>query len=130
IHPSSDPRSDKNRDLAPREIADVLRALSVPTDKPLLVQIGAFTAAEDPLGVVNAYRMVRKHHDARLVLAGTSAGEPDSLEILRELRDTAQGDGDILVRQLPPHAPLQINALQPPATSVLPKSLRGTISLR
>jgi len=129
IHPSIDPLSDKNRDLAPREIADVLRALSVPTDKPLLVQIGAFTAAEDPLGVVNAYRMVKKHHDARLVLAGTSAGEPDSLEILRELRETAHGDADILIRELPPDASLQINALQRAATIVLQKSVRESFGI-
>jgi trehalose synthase len=129
IHPSIDPLSDKNRDLAPREIADVLRALSVPTDKPLLVQIGAFTAAEDPLGVVNAYRMVKKHHDARLVLAGTSAGEPDSLAILRELRETAHGDADILIRELPPDASLQINALQRAATIVLQKSVRESFGI-
>jgi trehalose synthase len=129
IHPSIDPLSDKNRDLAPREIADVLRGLSVPTDKPLLVQIGAFTAAEDPLGVVNAYRMVKKHHDARLVLAGTSAGEPDSLEILRELRETAHGDADILIRELPPDASLLINALQRAATIVLQKSVRESFGI-
>jgi trehalose synthase len=129
IHPSIDPLSDKNRDLAPREIADVLRGLSVPTDKPLLVQIGAFTAAEDPLGVVNAYRMVKKHHDVRLVLAGTSAGEPDSLEILRELRETAHRDADVLIRELPPDASLQINALQRAATIVLQKSVRESFGL-
>src|SRR5207237_6721277 len=58
IHPSIDPLSEKNRELPPREVAGVLRALAVPQDRPLLVQIGAFTAAEDPLGVVNAYRLV------------------------------------------------------------------------
>jgi trehalose synthase len=129
IHPSIDPLSEKNRDLAPREIASVLRALSVPTDKPLLVQIGAFTSAEDPLGVVNAYRMVKKHHDVRLVLAGTSAGEQDSVEILRELGETAHGDPDVLVRELPPDASLQINALQRAATIVLQKSVRESFGL-
>jgi trehalose synthase len=129
IHPSIDPLSEKNRDLAPREIASVLRALSVPTDKPLLVQIGAFTSAEDPLGVVNAYRMVKKHHDVRLVLAGTSAGEQDSVEILRDLGETAHGDPDVLVRELPPDASLQINALQRAATIVLQKSVRESFGL-
>ena len=129
LHPSIDPLSEKNRDLAPREVAGLLRGLSVPTDKPLLVQIGAFTSAEDPLGVVNAYRMVKKHHDVRLVLAGTSAGEPDSVEILRELGETAHGDPDVLVRELPPDASLQINALQRAATIVLQKSVRESFGL-
>ena len=129
IHPSIDPLSEKNRELAPREVANILRVLSVPQDKPLLVQIGAFTAAEDPLGVVNAYRLVKKHHDVRLVLAGTSGGEPDSLEILGELRETAQADPDVVVRELPPDAALQINALQRAATIVLQKSVRESFGL-
>src|SRR5438067_455355 len=129
IYPSIDPLSEKNRELAPREVANILRVLSIPQDKPLLVQIGAFTAAEDPLGVVNAYRLVKKHHDVRLVLAGTSGGEPDSLEILGELRETAQADPDVVVRELPPDASLQINALQRAATIVLQKSVRESFGL-
>jgi trehalose synthase len=129
IHPSIDPLSEKNRELAPREVSGMLRTLSIPQDKPLLVQIGAFTAAEDPLGVVNAYRMVKKHHDVRLVLAGTSGGEPESLQILAELREMAQSDPDVLIRELPPDAALQINALQRAATIVLQKSVRASFGL-
>jgi trehalose synthase len=129
IHPSIDPLSEKNRELAPRDVSNVLRTLAIAQDKPLLVQIGAFTAAEDPLGVVNAYRMVKKHHDVRLVLAGTSAGEPESLEILTELREMAQSDPDVLIRELPPDASLQINALQRAATIVLQKSVRASFGL-
>jgi trehalose synthase len=129
IHPSIDPLSEKNRELPPREVTAILRTLSVPQDKPLLVQIGAFTAAEDPLGVVNAYRLVKKHHDVRLVLAGTSGREPESLEILDELRETAERDRDVLVRELPPDAFLQINALQRAATVVLQKSVRESFGL-
>jgi trehalose synthase len=129
IHPSIDPLSEKNRELAPRDVANVLRTLSIAQDKPLLVQIGSFTAAEDPLGVVNAYRMVKKHHDVRLVLAGTSGGEPESLQILAELREMAQSDPDVLIRELPPDASLQINALQRAATIVLQKSVRATFGL-
>ena len=129
IHPSIDPLSEKNRELAPRDVSNVLRTLSIPQDKPLLVQIGAFTAAEDPLGVVNAYRMVKKHHDVRLVLAGTSGGESESLQILAELREMAQSDPDVLIRELPPDASLQINALQRAATIVLQKSVRASFGL-
>ncbi|HEV8584766.1 MAG TPA: glycosyltransferase [Methylomirabilota bacterium] len=129
IHPTIDPLSEKNRELAPREVTSLLRALSVPQDKPLLLQIGGFTAAEDPLGVVNAYRLVKKHHDVRLVLAGTSGGDPESLEILNDLREAAGSDRDVLVRELPPDAALQINALQRAATIVLQKSVRESFGL-
>jgi trehalose synthase len=123
IHPSIDPLSDKNRDLSPREVTRILQALGVPQDRPLLVQVGPFTRAADPLGVVNAYRLVKKHHMVRLVLAGTASDDPDNAQVLAELRLAAERDGDILLRELPPDAHLQINALQRAATIVLHKAI-------
>jgi trehalose synthase len=129
IHPSIDPLSEKNRDLTPREIAITLGTLGVAQDKPLLLQVGAFNAADDPLGVVNAYRLVKKHYDVRLVLAGTAGTDAESPTVLAELREAAQRDPDILVRELPPDAHTQINALQRAATIVLQKSVRGSFGL-
>ncbi|HXH82313.1 MAG TPA: glycosyltransferase [Candidatus Tectomicrobia bacterium] len=129
IHPSIDPLSEKNRDLAPREVTTILKALGVAQDKPLLVQIGPFTPAADPLGVLNAYRLVRKYHNVRLVLAGTAAGERESVETLAELREAAHHDPDLVVLELPPDAHLQINALQRAATIVLQKSVRERFGL-
>ena len=129
IHPSIDPLSDKNREMGPRDVTTALRALGVPQDRPLLVQIGPFTQAEDPLGVVNAYRLVRKHHHVRLVLAGTSESDRESAAILAELRDAASHDDSLLVLELPPDAHLQINALQRAATIVLQKSVRESFGL-
>jgi trehalose synthase len=129
IQPSIDPLSEKNRDLAPREVATILRSLGVPQDKPLLVQVGAFTREEDPLGVVNAYRLVKKHYDIRLVLAGTAGDDRDSGEVLGDLREAARHDTDVAVLELPPDAHLQINALQRAATIVLQKSVREGFGL-
>jgi trehalose synthase len=129
IHPSIDPLSEKNRDLTPREIATTLATLNVAQDKPLLLQVGAFDGADDPLGVVNAYRLVKKHYDVRLVLAGTAGVDADSPSVLAELREAAQRDPDILVRELPPDAHTEINALQRAATIVLQKSIRGSFGL-
>ena len=129
IHPSIDPLSEKNRELAPREVARILQAQGVPQDRPLLVQIGPFTRHADPLGVVNAYRLVTKHHPVRLVLAGTAGDDPGSLDVVAELRRAAEHDPDILVRELPPDAQLQINALQRAATIVLQKSVHEGFGL-
>jgi trehalose synthase len=129
IHPAIDPLSDKNSDLPPRDVTATLRALGVPQDRPLLVQIGPFTQAEDPLGVVNAYRLVRKHHHVRLVLAGTSESDRESAAILAELREAASHDDTLLVLELPPDADRQINALQRAATIVLQKSVREGFGL-
>jgi trehalose synthase len=129
IHPSIDPLSEKNRDLTPREVTTALAGLGIAQDKPLLVQIGAFNAADDPLGVANAYRLVKKHYDVRLVLAGTAGADPESPTVLAELREAAQRDPDIVVRELPPDAHLQINALQRAATIVLQKSVQEAFGL-
>jgi trehalose synthase len=129
IHPSIDPLSEKNRDLAPREVGAILASLRVATDKPLLLQVGSFSPGQDPLGVVNACRLIKKHHDVRLVLAGTAGDDRESLEVLAELRETAHHDTDVVVLELPPDAHPQINALQRAATIVLQKSVREGFGL-
>ncbi len=129
VHPSIDPLSDKNRDLPAREVAAILRVLGVRQDRPLLVQVGPFTRWADPLGVVNAYRLVKKHYQVRLVLAGSADDDRESLEVLADLHQAAHHDEDITVLELPPDAHLQINALQRAATIVLQKSVREGFGL-
>lgn len=129
VHPSIDPLSDKNRDLSPREVAQTLERLGVPRDKPLLVQVGALSPGEDPLGAVSAYRLVKKYFDVRLVLAGTAGDDRESLEVLTDLREAAEHDQDIRILELPPDAALQINALQRAATIVLMQSVREGFGL-
>src|SRR3989475_4705436 len=77
IPPAIDPLSERSRELGAREIGDILGPLGVGRDKPLLVQIGPFSRAHDPLGVVNAYRLVKRHHHVRLGLAGVGDREPE-----------------------------------------------------
>jgi trehalose synthase len=129
VAPSIDPLSERNRDLAPREVSEILTSLGVARDKPLLVQVARFARACDPLGVINAYRLVKKHHDVRLVLAGTADGEPERLELLSQLLEAAHEDRDVIVLELPPEAHRQVNALQRAATIVLQKSVRAEFDL-
>jgi trehalose synthase len=129
VAPSIDPFAERNRDLTAREITEILGGLGVARDKPLLVQIGPFTRAHDPLGVVDAYRLVKQHHDVRLALAGTADDEPERLELLTQLREIARDDPDVAVLELPAEAHRQINALQRAATVVLQKSVRARFDL-
>jgi trehalose synthase len=129
IPPSIDPLSEKNRDLTAREVTTILRGLGLAQDKPMLLQVAPFTQAEDPLGVVNAYRLVRKHYNVRLVLAGTGDGEREGQDMLAELKEAARQDPDIVLLELPPDAHRQINALQRAATIVLQKSVHEAFGL-
>src|SRR5262249_60611116 len=69
VPPPTDPLSERNREMARLEQGTQLDRLHVARDKPILLQVGPFERLSDPLGVINAYRLVRKHHDVRLVLA-------------------------------------------------------------
>jgi trehalose synthase len=125
VHPSIDPLADKNRRLTRQEVEATLDRLGIPRDKPLLLQVSPFDRFQDLLGVVNAFRLVRRHNDCRLVLAGSGAvDDPEGTAVLGELRDAVARDPDVHVLELPPEAHLEINALQRAATVVLQKPLR------
>jgi trehalose synthase len=130
VYPSIDPLAEKNRRMNKKEIEKILTGLQVPTDKPVLLQVSRFDRFKDPIGVINAYRMVKRYHDVRLVLAGGGAtDDPEGAQVLSEVREAAGRDPDILLLDLPPDAHLHINALQRAATVVIQKSTREGFGL-
>ncbi len=130
LYPSIDPLSDKNRELSAEEQAGILQRLNVSLEKPMLLQVSRFDRFKDPLGVIRAYRLVKKHHEVQLVLAGGGAtDDPEGEAVLAEVREEAQNDPDIHILVLPPTANLEINALQSAATIVMQKSLREGFGL-
>ena len=70
IYPSIDPLSLKNRELPRAEVNQVMERLGIPRDKPILLEISPFERVKDQLGTLRAYRLVKKYHNCRLVLAG------------------------------------------------------------
>jgi trehalose synthase len=69
FYPSIDPLAEKNRDLAPEFIADVLAKYKIDSLRPILTQISRFDRLKDPVGVIRAYRIVKRYYDCQLVLA-------------------------------------------------------------
>lgn len=130
VYPSIDPLSDKNRELSAEEIGGVLGRLEIPRDKPILLQVSRFDRFKDPIGVIRVYRLVKKHCDCRLILAGgTAQDDPEGQEVLADVREEAGLDPDIHVLELAPDAHMEINALQRAATIVVQKSLREGFGL-
>ena len=130
FHPAIDPLSEKNRELEPEFILEVLARYSIDPLRPILTQISRFDRLKDPVGVIRAYRIVRRYFDCQLVLAGGSASDdPEGVEVLREVKGEAEGDPDIKVLELPAWAPLEVNALQRASTIVIQKSLREGFGL-
>jgi len=130
FYPAIDPLSEKNRDLSPEFIANVLSRYQIDPLRPILTQISRFDRLKDPLGVIRAYRMVRRYFDCQLVLAGGSASDdPEGAQVLKEVHRASEGDPDIKVLELPVWAPLEVNALQRASSIVIQKSLREGFGL-
>lgn len=129
IAPSIDPLSDKNKELPQREVNGVLEKYGILKDKPLITQISRFDRLKDPVGVIEVYKRVKKYIDCRLLLAGgTAADDPESIEVLDEVRNRAGKDRDIYILLLPQND-LEVNALQRASDVILQKSLREGFGL-
>lgn len=130
IPPSIDPVSEKNREMSPDEINKTLDRFQIPADRPMLLQVSRFDRFKDPIGVIKAYRMVKKYNDCILVLAGSPAtDDPEGEAVLKEVREFAADDPDIHVLLLPPFSDRDMNALQRAATIVIQKSLKEGFGL-
>lgn len=130
ISPSIDPLSDKNKELMPETIYSVLERFGVDRDRPVVTQISRFDYLKDPVGVIEAYKKVKKYIDLQLVLAGGGAtDDPEGMKVLEEVRSKAADDPDIHVILLPPASDIEINALQRGSTVILQKSLKEGFGL-
>lgn len=130
VTPSIDPLSDKNRDLTDQEITEIADRLHILRDKPIILQVSRFDRFKDPIGVIKAYKIVRKYNDCRLILVGSPAtDDPEGATILKEVKDFAGSDPDIHVLLLPPDNHKEINALQRMADVILQKSIKEGFGL-
>ncbi|MBD3218983.1 MAG: glycosyltransferase [candidate division Zixibacteria bacterium] len=130
IAPSIDPLSDKNRELEDSEIKAAMETYGIENSKPVLTQISRFDRFKDPIGVIQAFNMLRETIDADLILAGGGASDdPEGQMVLEEVLEEADGDRQIHILNLPGDAHRMINALQRASTIVLQKSLQEGFGL-
>jgi trehalose synthase len=130
VPPSIDPLSQKNIELEPSELETVRSRFGIDPDRPLLVQVSRFDRFKDPVGVIQAYRMVRKVVPVQLVLAGGGAADdPEGNAVLEDVMEAAGDDRDIHVLNLPTDAHRTINAIQRLADIILQKSTREGFGL-
>ena len=128
--PSIDPLAPKNRDMDAEEVDRVLARFGLDRSRPLAVQVSRFDRFKDPVGVIRAFRMVRRREDCRLVLVGGGADDdPEGMQVLREVHAEAADDPDITILNIPPDSDREINALQRAATIIVQKSTREGFGL-
>jgi trehalose synthase len=130
ISPSIDPLSDKNKELAGDLVTGICERFHIDRGRPIITQISRFDYLKDPVGVIRAYKLVKKHLDCQLVLAGGGAtDDPEGMKVLEDVHREAEKDPDIFVLFLPPGSDLEINALQRASDIVLQKSLKEGFGL-
>lgn len=128
--PCIDPLSEKSRELDPEVVQGVLDHYGIDAGRHILTQVSRFDRLKDPVGVVRAYRIVKRYFDCQLVLAGGKADDdPEGEAVLSEVNEAAKGDPDIHILNLAPWSPVEINALQTASTLIIQKSLREGFGL-
>ena len=130
FYPAIDPLSEKNCPVDPEFTQQVLERYQIDSQRPILTQISRFDRLKDPVGVIRAYRIVKRYFDCQLVLAGGNASDdPEGALVLKDALRAADKDPDIKILELPAWAPLEVNALQRASTIVVQKSLREGFGL-
>jgi trehalose synthase len=130
--PSIDPLSPKNAPLAPITVTDICRQYGIDPRRPIIAQVSRFDPWKDPLGVIQAYRLVKKEFpEVQLVLAGSLAhDDPEGLEFYDATLKARGDDPDIFVlSNLQEVGHTAINCFQRAAQVVVQKSIREGFGL-
>ncbi|MGC2172865.1 MAG: glycosyltransferase [Candidatus Sulfotelmatobacter sp.] len=130
FYPCIDPLSEKNKALDDNFVQKVCDEFGVDRTRPIVTQVSRFDRLKDPVGVVQAFKLAKKYVDCQLVLAGGGASDdPEGADVLKEVREVAGNDPDVIILDLPPWCALEINALQQASTLVVQKSIKEGFGL-
>src|SRR3712207_3182906 len=76
VPPAIDPLAPKNMALSPEDASYVCQQFGIDVDRPLICQVSRFDPWKDPLGVIDAYRIVKeKMPNVQLALVGSMASD-------------------------------------------------------
>jgi trehalose synthase len=130
--PAIDPLSPKNMAFSPDDAAFVCGQFGLDVDRPLICQVSRFDPWKDPMGVIDAYRVVKQElPDVQLALVGSMAtDDPEGWEFFNSTMAYADGDPDIhILNNLNQVGAIEVNAFQSQADVVIQKSTREGFGL-
>ncbi|MBI2844962.1 MAG: glycosyltransferase [Chloroflexi bacterium] len=130
--PSIDPLSPKNLPMRKEEAKAIVARYGVDITRPLLVQVSRFDPWKDPLGVIEAYRRVKKKMpEVQLALVGAmAADDPEGVRLYARALRRAGDDFDIdVVSNWDGVHDREVNAFQTAADVVIQKSVREGFGL-
>ncbi|MEW6657269.1 MAG: glycosyltransferase [Thermodesulfobacteriota bacterium] len=132
IRPAIDPFSSKNMALPPEVCRNTVANSGVDMRRPFILQVSRFDPWKDPLGVIQAYRLVKEEiSEVQLVLIGAMAGDdPEGYRILSQVNEESSKDVDTYVfTNLAGVGNMEVNAFQRSAQVVLQKSIKEGFGL-
>ncbi len=132
IPPAIDPLSPKNMALSPDDASFVCNQFGIDVDRPMICQVSRFDPWKDPIGVIDAYRMVtEKLPDVQLALVGSMAtDDPEGWEFFHRTYEYAADDPDIkILNNLNNVGAIEVNAFQSQSDIVVQKSVREGFGL-
>ena len=130
--PCIDPLSVKNLELAMPFCTEITKQYGIDPHRPIVCQVSRFDPWKDPVGVLEAFQIVRRQiPDAQLVLAGSMAtDDPEGFRVWEAVEAARGGDRNIhLLSNLHQVGAVQINAFQRMASVMVQKSLREGFGL-
>ena len=97
VPPAIDPLAPKNMAFSPEDAVYICDQFGIDVDRPLLCQVSRFDPWKDPLGVIDAYRIVKQEMpEVQLALVGSMAtDDPEGWDFFNATVAHADGDPDI-----------------------------------
>jgi trehalose synthase len=130
--PAIDPLAPKNMALSAEDAAYIVDQFGIDVERPLLTQVSRFDPWKDPLGVIDAYRLVKKElPDVQLALVGSMAhDDPEGWDFYNRTVEYADGDPDVyILSNLNNVGSVEVNAFQVHSRVVIQKSIREGFGL-
>ena len=130
--PAIDPLAPKNMALSPEDAAYIVDQFGIDVERPLLTQVSRFDPWKDPLGVIDAYRLVKETVPAvQLALVGSMAhDDPEGWDYYNQTVEYAAGDPDVyILSNLNNVGSVEVNAFQVHSSAVIQKSVREGFGL-
>src|SRR5215203_5749731 len=130
--PAIDPLNPKNMALSAEDAAYIVDQFGIDVKRPLMTQVSRFDPWKDPLGVIDAYRVVKERHpDVQLALVGSMAhDDPEGWDFYNQTVSYAAGDPDIFIlSNLNNIGSVEVNAFQVHSAAVIQKSIREGFGL-
>jgi trehalose synthase len=130
--PAIDPLAPKNMALSPEDASYIVDQFGIDVRRPLITQVSRFDPWKDPLGVIDAYRLVKEAHpDVQLALVGSMAhDDPEGWDFYNQTVSYAGGDPDVyILSNLNNIGAVEVNAFQVHSAAVLQKSIKEGFGL-